>query len=140
MKILLKCLIYYLDNKYIMASTNMKNATGYYCEQHKRFNKISNCQTDSIISKHKDNCLPDLGIINGMMTTGYNNNILSNNAADIESSLFGIGSTNLVEMKPDINPSLNKLKHCKWFPRNNVFLPKPLVIEKSQRVSGPFSS
>ena len=42
MKILPKCLIYYLDNKYIMASTNMKNATGYYCEQHKRFNKISN--------------------------------------------------------------------------------------------------
>mgnify|MGYP006893816715 FL=1 len=74
------------------------------------------------------------------MTTGYNNNILSNNAADIESSLFGIGSTNLVEKKPDVNPSVNKLKHCKWFPRNNVFLPEPLVIEKSQRVSGPFSS
>mgnify|MGYP006446601979 CR=1 FL=1 len=91
----------------------MKNATGYYCEQHKRFNKISNFQTDSNISKHGDNCFPDLGIINGMMTTGYNNNILSNNAADIESSLFGIGSTNLVEKKPDVNPSVNKLKHCK---------------------------
>lgn len=123
-----------------MASTNMKNATGYYCEQHKRFNKISNSQTDVNISKHEDNCLPDLGIINGMMTTGYNNNILSNNAADIESSLFGIGSTNLVEKQMDVKPSMNKLKHCKWFPRNNVFLPEPLVIEKSQRVSAPFSS
>ena len=48
------------------------------------------------------------------MTTGYNNNILSNNAADIESSLFGIGSTNLVEKKPDVNPSINKLKYCKY--------------------------
>ena len=123
-----------------MASTNMKNATGYYCEQHKRFNKISNSQTDVRISKHNENCLPDLGIINGMMTTGYNNHILSNNAADIESSLFGIGSTNLVEKKADVNPSINKLKYCKWFPRNNVFLPEPLVIEKSQRVTGPFSS
>ena len=123
-----------------MASTNMKNATGYYCEQHKRFNKISNCQTDSNISKHGDNCLPDLGIINGMMTTGYNNNILSNNAADIESSLFGIGSTNLVEKQSDVKPSMNKRKYCKWFSRNNVFLPEPLAIEKSQRVSGPFSS
>lgn len=123
-----------------MASTNMKNAPGYYCEQHKRFNKISNSQTDVRISKHNDNCLPDLGIINGMMTTGYNNHILSNNAADIESSLFGIGSTNLVEKKADVNPSINKLKYCKWFPRNNVFLPEPLVIEKSQRVTGPFSS
>ncbi len=123
-----------------MASTNMKNAPGYYCEQHKRFNKISNSQTDVRISKHNENCLPDLGIINGMMTTGYNNHILSNNAADIESSLFGIGSTNLVEKKADVNPSINKLKYCKWFPRNNVFLPEPLVIEKSQRVTGPFSS
>ena len=38
---------------------------------------------------------------------GYNNNTLSNNAPDIESFLFGIGSTNLVHTlnlpKPDMN-------------------------------------
>ena len=122
-----------------MASTNMKNENGYYCEQQKRFHKISNTQTDNNVSKHNNVCLPDLGIINGMMASGYNNSVLSNNPADIESCLFGIGSTNLVEPQPKVNPSINKRKYCKWFSRNNVFLPAPLIIEKSQRVPGPFS-
>ena len=123
-----------------MASTNMKNGTGYYCEQQKRFNKISNAQTNDNISKQQNVCLPDLGIINGMMSSGYNHNVLSNNTADIESNLFGIGSTNLVQTRADTSPSMNKRNYCKWFPRNNVFLPTPLVIEKSQRATGPFSS
>lgn len=123
-----------------MASTNMKNGNGYYCEQQKRFNRISNAQTNDKISKQNYVCLPDLGIINGMMSTGYNHNILSNNTADIESTLFGIGTTNLVQKRPNVVPSMNKRGYCKWFPRNNVFLPAPLVIEKSQRATGPFSS
>ncbi|SVE21969.1 uncharacterized protein METZ01_LOCUS474823, partial [marine metagenome] len=61
-----------------MASTNMKNGGGYYCEQQKRFNRISNAQTDEKTSKQQKVCLPDLGIINGMMSTGYNHDILSN--------------------------------------------------------------
>jgi len=123
-----------------MASTNMKNSGGYYCEQQKRFNRISNAQTNTNISKQEKICLPDLGIINGMMSTGYNNNALSNNTADIESILLGIGSTNLVESRSRVNASINKRSYCSWFPRNDVFLPAPLVIEKSQRVHGPFSS
>jgi len=123
-----------------MASTNMKNENGYYCEQQKRFNRISNAQTDEKTSKQSTICLPDLGIINGMMSTGYNHNIISNNTSDIESTLFGINSTNLVQKRPAVTPSINSLSYCKWFPRNNVFLPAPLVIEKSQRASGPFSS
>ena len=108
-----------------MTSTNMKNGSGYYCEQQRRFHKISNSQTDNNISKHNNVCLPDLGIINGMMASGYNNNVLSNNPADIESSLFGIGSTNLVERQLKTTPVINKRKYCKWFSRNNVFLPAP---------------
>jgi len=123
-----------------MASTNMKNSGGYYCEQQKRFNRISNAQTNTNISKQEKICLPDLGIINGMMSTGYNNNALSNNTADIESILLGIGSTNLVEARSQVSVSINKRSYCSWFPRNDVFLPAPLVIEKSQRVRGPFSS
>ena len=65
-----------------MASTNMKNGSGYYCEQQKRFNRISNAQTNDNISKQKNVCLPDLGIINGMMSSGYNHNILSLNQAN----------------------------------------------------------
>ena len=40
--------------------------------------------------------LPDLGINGGNMISGYYNQVLSNNACDIESQLMGINSTNLV--------------------------------------------
>ena len=43
--------------------------------------------------------LPTSGINGGVMKGGYNNNVLSNNTADVESSLFGIGLSNLVEKK-----------------------------------------
>ncbi len=123
-----------------MASSGMRNSGGYYCEQQKRYNRILTNNTDTKVSKQKDNCLPDLGIINGVMASGYNNNALSNNAADIESELFGIGSTNLVQRKSRVNPDINSREYCKWFERNNVFLPAPLVIEKNQRAKGPFSN
>ena len=52
-----------------------------------------------------------------MMTNGYNNNLLSNNASDIESALFGIGSTNLVKQKSAVKPELNCMKNVKFFNR-----------------------
>ena len=69
----------------------------------------------------------------------YNNNVLSNNASDIESALFGIGSTNLVKQKPAVKPDLNCMGNVKFFNRLEGTLPKPLVVEKFQRPIGPFS-
>jgi len=74
-----------------------------------------------------------------MMTNGYNNNVLSNNASDIESALFGIGSTNLVKQKPAVKPELNCMGNVKFFNRLETIMPKQLVIEKFQRPIGPFS-
>ena len=74
-----------------------------------------------------------------MMTNGYNNNVLSNNASDIESALFGIGSTNLVKQKAPVKPELNCMGNVKFFNRLETVMPKPLVVEKFQRPIGPFS-
>ena len=60
------------------------------------------------------------------------------NASDIESALFGIGSTNLVKAKEPVVAQLNCLPGKKFFNRPEAFVPEPLVVEKFQRPVGPF--
>ena len=45
----------------------------------------------------------------GNMASGYYYNVLSNNTCDIESKLYGIGSSNLVTGPKNVYPDLNKL-------------------------------
>ena len=75
----------------------------------------------------------------GAMKCGYYHNILSNNATNIESNLFNIGSIDLTKPKTDFKPSLNKIGEQTFFSKNSVFLPEPLVVQKNQRPCGPFS-
>ena len=67
------------------------------------------------------------------MIGGYYNNVLSNNPCDIESSLYGIGSTNLYDPQTPVKPSINKLNDIKFFEKHAKFVPEPLVIENGQR-------
>ena len=55
------------------------------------------------------------------------------NSVDIESALFGINSTNLVEKKEPVVPQLKNLPEVKFFERMAVFMPEPLVVEKYAR-------
>ena len=73
------------------------------------------------------------------MTNGYNNGVLSENASNIESALFGIGSTNLVNPKSPVVAKVKCMKSRKFFNLPERFIPEPLVIEKYQRPIGPFS-
>jgi hypothetical protein len=120
-----------------MASTRNKNTCGdYYLER----------QQDTIIMDNRlyenrrlayHTAFPDAGINVGHMP----NTVLSNNATDLESSLFGIGSTNLTQAPlketdaPHRNPHqwLKKLPSVAFFERMPVYMPEPLVIEKNQR-------
>jgi hypothetical protein len=58
---------------------------------------------------------------------------LSDNFCDIESSLFGIGSTNLVLPQPDVVPEIKKLKSLSIIDKLPVIFPSPLVVEPNQR-------
>ena len=58
---------------------------------------------------------------------------LSNNPIDIESSLFGIGSNNLVNPAPKVVPSLKSLPTVSFFDRQKVILPKHVNQDNSQR-------
>ena len=74
------------------------------------------------------------------MKNGYYHNVLSNNAANIESHLFNIRAYDLTKPKQEFKPSLNKLSGDQtFFNRINVFIPEPLVVQKNQRPVGPFS-
>jgi hypothetical protein len=58
---------------------------------------------------------------------------LSHNPADIESFLFGINSTNLVNPAPCLRPELKCLKMVNIIKMPDVIMPVPLVVPKGQR-------
>ena len=121
-----------------MTDTSLKNSRGTYCLEQRGVQE----QFRNNIWKYKcistDTRFPCFGVNMPMMTGGYNNGILSKNASDIESALFGIGSTNLVRAKAPVVAKLNKLPNKKFFTRPESFIPEPLVVEKFQRPIGPF--
>ena len=58
---------------------------------------------------------------------------LSENPIAIESQLFGLGSTNLVEKYKPEQARIKRLDVVSFFDRNTVVMPNKLVIEKYQR-------
>jgi hypothetical protein len=73
--------------------------------------------------------LPGQGLI-GMKTAGMN---LSANSADIESQLFGIGSTNLVQAQTPIAPDVYQLKSLNIADKLPVVVPAPFQADTNQR-------
>jgi hypothetical protein len=122
-----------------MTSTCLKNLPGQYCNDQKR----EHLEREYLVYKGgvipKESFLPDFGINAGKMSGAYSHKILSQNTPDLESFLFGIGTTNLV--KPYRNPPMlvNKVDTIKFFNQTNAQMPIPLVVEKRQRPTGPFS-
>jgi len=114
-----------------MASTRNKNTPGNYCLQQKEYAE-SRQYTEykySAYGQAYDTRLPGNGLNPGQVPW----NTLSHNAADIESFLFGINSTNLVTPAPPLTPELTCLKTANVFETRPVYIPEPLVVEKGQR-------
>lgn len=73
--------------------------------------------------------LPGNGLV-GMKTAGMN---LASNAADIESQLFGIGSTNLVSPQRPIAPDVYQLKSLNIADRTPLILSDKFNPQPNQR-------
>ena len=122
-----------------MASTSLKNLPGHY----KQDQKAEHINREYLVYKHKKvplkSALPDFGINMGNMAGGYTHNIISNNTPDLESYLFGIGTSNLV--KPFVKPyeDINQLNNIPFYGKPGYCMPKPMIIENRQRPTGPFS-
>ena len=114
-----------------MASTRNRNTQGNYCLEQREF-KQSETYTlypNSQYGAAYNTRLPG----NGLLPAQIPWNKLSYNAADTESFLFGINSTNLVNPAPCFVPEPVKINSTNIFDKGSIYMPEPLVIEKNQR-------
>jgi hypothetical protein len=114
-----------------MASTRNKNTPGdYNLEQFSLDRQRTYIHYEhSSYGKPVETMQAGNGLCHGRIA-GWN---LSHNTEDIESYLFGIGSTNLVSPKPDPTPEYKSLKQLHIADRLTFIMPNPLVIQSGQR-------
>lgn len=74
---------------------------------------------------------------NGLLQGHLPRSELSYNPVEIESYLFGIGSTNLVEPQAPLTPRLKCLTQANLYETPAVLMPVPLVVPKNQRPQAP---
>jgi len=127
-----KFYIYFLDilNIYIaMSSTRNKNTPGNYQAEQWSLKQQADYLPYSYYAAPPNTYFPGDGLIGAKMGPMK----LSENFCDIESSLLGIGSTNLVSPQPAVVPEINKLQSLSIIDRLPVILPSPLIVEPNQR-------
>ena len=114
-----------------MASTRNKNTPGNYCLEQKEYKHSENytLYPNSQYGAAYTTRLPGNGLNPGQFPWSK----LSHNPADIESFLFGINSTNLVNPAPPLVPELTCLKTANVFKTEPVIMPIPQAIPKNQR-------
>ena len=114
-----------------MASTRNRNTPGNYSLEQREYKQSENytLYTNSQYGAAYNTRLPG----NGLMPAQIPWNKLSHNAADTESFLFGINSTNLVNPAPCFTPEIAQLGSANIYENKATFISEPLVIEKNQR-------
>lgn len=114
-----------------MASTRNKNTSANYNIELDQYKKMVNYELykNSQYGEAYTTKLSGDGLNPGQIPV----NKLSQNSSDIESFLFGINSTNLVNPAKNLTPQLFKLDTQHLYEKSIIYIPEPLVIEKSQR-------
>ena len=114
-----------------MASTRNKNTPGNYC-----LDQRQNIQSElwQLYTNGANGCPYDTKLAgNGLNPGQLCYNSLSHNPSDIESFLFGINSTNLVNPSPPLTPNLKCLQSVNIYNKPDIIMPVPLVVPKNQR-------
>ena len=114
-----------------MASTQNKNTPNDYCLEQRQF-ALGGKYTTYEYSQYGHAYNPAMPCV-GIIPTNLSRDVYSKNYIDIESSLLGINSTNLVNPQVPLVPEWKQIKSVKFFDRIPVIMPKPLVIENNQR-------
>ena len=114
-----------------MASTRNKNTPGNYAMEKLAYQR----QFDETVYMHSSNGKapltnhPGNGLLSGRIAAEN----LSRNFCDIESKLFGIGSSNLEQGAPNIVPDIYNLKSLNVMQKQPMIKPEPLTILPNQR-------
>lgn len=114
-----------------MASTRNINTEGNYCLKQREYQESSQ-YTGYKYSAYGEAFKTELPG-NGLNPAQIPWNKLSNNAADIESFLFGINSTNLVKPQGPLTPELVCLKTANIFETKPVYMPEPFIPYNNER-------
>lgn len=113
-----------------MASTRNKNTKCDYKLQQMMNQKVTNHNLYKNSHEAYDPAFPDFYYRPSFLPS----NFYTENATDIESSLKGINSSNLVNDPDKVVPQFKDIRFKPYFDNNNkVLLPEPLIIEKNQR-------
>lgn len=114
-----------------MASTRNKNAIGdYQLEQKAYYNRYLNI-IDPVKQTPIQKTFPGNGLLQGKVASKD----LANNYTDIESTLFGIGSTNLVQSLPNVVPDIHSLPSLNVMDKLPMIIPEPIYVDTKQRAN-----
>ena len=103
-----------------MASTRNYNTKSDYCLQQQRIQQQERWIMDTQKWVHCKPALPCPGVQVG----DYPASVLSRNWVDVESRLYGINSTNLVNPEAPLTPELTNLPPVKFFDYVPLMIPK----------------
>ncbi len=118
-----------------MASTRNRNTPGNYSLEQREYRQFENytLYPNSQYGAAYNTRLPG----NGLLPAQIPWNKLSYNAADTESFLFGINSTNLVNPAGPLTPQIKCLQDKDLWQKTPTIMLIPLVIPKDQRPFKP---
>lgn len=112
-----------------MASTKNINTRGNYNLETRFFERGN----EYLLNPEKRYAHQDAYPCFGVNVGGRPLDTLSHNGVDVESALFGINSTNLVNPQQPVKMQAKHMPNVQFFERNKAFLPEPLVVVNKQR-------
>ena len=112
-----------------MASTRNRNTPEDFALEQSSLKRQFEYQSYTNFGTPQTPLLAGNGLLPGHMAS-YD---LAHNASDIESYLWGIGSTNLVTPQDPVKPQIKNIPSLNIVPLPKLYLPDPLVIEAGQR-------
>ena len=112
-----------------MSSTRSRNTPGNYCIEEWSYNKQSAYSTYKDYAFATPTYLAGDGLVQGRIPDTE----LANNPKDIESFLFGIGSTNLVTPQAPVKPELKHIPSLDIMKKIPLIMPINLVVHNDQR-------
>ena len=112
-----------------MASTRSRNTPGNYCLEEWSYGKQSSYCTYKEYAIASPTLMAGDGLVQGRLPDTE----LSGNPKDIESFLFGIGSTNLVSPQAPVHPELKQINSLAIMTKVPLIMPRDLVVQNDQR-------
>jgi hypothetical protein len=114
-----------------MASTRSKNNEADYSLEQKSNSGLCDYLTSQTNNYGNPTTTRFAG--NGLLQGRVAPQNLAGNPFDIESQLFGIGTSNMVKPKADVVPNIHNLNSLNVIDRLPTMVPEPLIVEKGQR-------